>query len=137
MSPGLSRWTRNTFSAAYQLGAPDQVGVPPADAVRGSCVGASSRLLRSLVGLAQVADPTERRLIIHVFPSPYLLSSAAPFLTQAGLWGVLSILDGRVVEEWTSAPVFPPAVCSHTRPGVIRESSMARRVGPANACSAV
>ena len=42
MSPGLSRRTGIIVSAAYQLGAPDQVGGPPAAIVRGSYVGASS-----------------------------------------------------------------------------------------------
>ena len=52
MSPGLSRWSGNTFSAAFELGAPDQVGLPSADAAGGSSVGASLRLLRSLIALA-------------------------------------------------------------------------------------
>ena len=48
MSPSLSKWTGNTFSVAYQLGTPDQVGMPSTDVAGGSSVGASSRLLRSL-----------------------------------------------------------------------------------------
>ena len=54
-----------------------------------------------------MADSIERRLTIHVLPSPHLLSSAAPFSTQAELQGVVSILDGRVVEKWTSALIIP------------------------------
>ena len=42
----------NTFSVAYQLGTPDHLGVLFADVAGGSSAGASSRLLRSLVGLA-------------------------------------------------------------------------------------
>ena len=45
---GLSRRPGSTVFATYQLGVIDQVGGPPAPAVRGSIVGATSRLLRSL-----------------------------------------------------------------------------------------
>ena len=84
-----------------------------------------------------MADPTERRLSIHVLSSPRLCGSTAPFSDQAGLWDSIPLLDGRVVEKWAIAPVFPPAVRSCFRPGVLRASSLARRVGPTHACNTV
>ena len=42
LSSGLSRRTGSTVFATYQLGALDQVGGPPAVAVRGSIVGVAS-----------------------------------------------------------------------------------------------
>ena len=48
LSSGLPRRPGSTVFATHQLGVIDQVGEPPAPAVRGSIVGATSGLLRSL-----------------------------------------------------------------------------------------
>ena len=48
LSSGLPRRPGSTIFATYQLGVIDQVGEPPAPVVRGSIVGATSGLLRSL-----------------------------------------------------------------------------------------
>ena len=101
LSSGFSRQTRRSVFATYQLGVIDQVGGPPAPAVRGSIVGATPSLLRSLDRLAQVADPTERRLCIHVLPSSSFRSSAGPFSSQAGLRDILSVRQ----DGWTWQPI--------------------------------
>ena len=137
LSSGLPRRPGSTLSATHQLGVIDQVGEPPASAGRGPSVGATSGLLRSLALLDPLAGPTERRLSIHVLSSSRLCGSATPFSAQAGLRDNIPFLDGRVVEEWAFAPVFPPAFRSCLRPGVLRASSLARRVGPTHAGNVV